>query len=316
MISRDWRSGNPRDVVDVSDPPRGNAEKVPLRGHRTEGERVMAERMNELVRRLAGWIEERRLELFGRADPPFRSLAAAQTWIEREGRREGTPKFPKHLSENTIKSMSDLYDADPWRQYRITISQQWLSYWTRSGHPRSMLVSRKHRTLYRLYWAAERISETTTLPPASVVAWILTGTVPGIRVQVGRKERVVRGLQIVTSHFRRLDSAEPKGPPVDSRGIQRVVLDLDIRDLTDRNLRVARREAMKYLTGEKSAVTAKQRRVIDIVQRLGGPPKPRFNLSFWTRVAKESRQDRDPIAVARLFFRGQLALAQESRGRK
>src|SRR5262245_51708661 len=144
VISRDWRSGNRETLPEAHDPPRADAERVPLKGRRTEGELVLAERTSELVERLTPWIQERRLELFGEVDPPFPTLAAAQVWIEREARRAGPSYFPKDIVVKVGEPMmEELLNADPWRNYRITITQQFLRYWTKSGTPRDILVSRK-----------------------------------------------------------------------------------------------------------------------------------------------------------------------------
>jgi hypothetical protein len=284
-------------------------EREPLKPRRTEGEALLAARTKDIVKRLQPWIERRRGSLFGQTAPPLQSLAEAATWIEQEAGTEHRAMESSELQalkREIGRSLDRLLDVDPWVSYQLAGRNYWLRYWTGNGEPGMVRVSHKRQPLWGVYATAKRIEDISMLPAPTVVAWILTDIRPGQRVRL-REGRVAMmpGLSLVSwrIHYPH-GSGVPDGPPL--AVVPRVILDVDSRDLTDRNLRVARREAMGYLERRSPKLTPKQTRILDIVQRLG-PPKEKFSRVFWHRVAKNWPTEIDPIALARLYYRAQTA---------
>lgn len=282
-----------------------DANEPRLKARRTEGEKLLTLRTKDVVRQIDPWIRDRRAELFGHTDPPYRSLDEAAIWIEQEAQKQPRRPSPEReaLDDEVEALLTRLLEADAWASsYGLTEKNAVLRFWKPDGFPGHVRVSRVHPTLYGVCRAAEHIAEVTTLPPATAVAWLLAGIHPGQRVRLSdRRTATMPGLRLVSWHVRELVSSAPHGDPhVTHR--TRLVFDLDVRDLTDRNLRVAVREATKHLTRGAPTLTAKQQRVLTLVERLGGPPTPKFARPFWTRVAKGLRLE-DPIAVAKRYYR-------------
>jgi hypothetical protein len=253
--------------------------------------------------------------LFGAETPPCHSLAAAARWIEEAARSAGTRQS---AVEDEVDALIDtvegrLFEADPWGSYRLEGTYHHLRYWKPNGEPGSVVVSRTHQQLYGVYRASEQVAELTTLPPATVAAWLLIGIRPGQRVRLTTgRTLAMPGLRLVTWRIRRPQvsvhgPARASAPP-------RLVLDLDVRDLNDRMLRVARREATKSLE-RWAPLTSKQRRVVEVVRRLGGPPTPKFARPFWNRVAKQLKGEKDAIAVAKLYYRAAPARTETTKGK-
>lgn len=294
---------------------RARGEGAAMKSRQSEGETLLAARTKDLVTQLRPWIDSLRLSLFEAVEPPCRSLEDAARWIEQEARKhprvEDSPELDA-LDDELHALFNRLLDADSWiHRCGLSVKENALSYWKPDGTEGKVVVSTANRRLYGVCRAAKRIATLTVLPAATVVAWILAGVLPSQRVRLPNgRTAAVPGLQLVTwrIHYPQ-DPGVMNRPPVTRT--QRAIFDLDVRDLTDRNLRVARREVTKFLDRGAPTLTAKQRRVVEAVERSGGRPTPKFARPFWNRVAKKLKLD-DPIAVAQIYYRAQDTL----RGKK
>jgi len=277
-----------------------------LTPRRTEGERLLAARTKDIVKRGEPWIRERRRALFGTPDPPFASLRDAAAWIEAQQRLHArTPSAELSALDDELDVLIERrLEADPWSRAGLTEKDNHLDYWRPDGTLGSVVVSRHAHALHGVWRTAETMAELTGLPAATVIAWILVGIRPGrqVRLTDGRTA-AAPGLRLVSWRLHHPKVSAVRDWPAIPRP-QRVLLDMDVRDLTDRNLRVARREVLKFLARHRRpTLTAKQQRMLEIVERLKGPPTPKFQLSFWKRVAKQLKGEKDPIALARLYYR-------------
>jgi len=291
---------------------RDHADEAPrstLKARRSEAEALLSRRTKALVRDLGPWLAEWRIALFGTAAPPFGSLAAAAEWIEQHT-EPWKPESPAVLQQDTALGAvyDQLYGPEHWI-YGVAVGVKVATkhnnnilYWRPDGDLGVRDVSRDQRQAFGVYTAGLSIAKQTTLPSASAIALLLTDIRPGQQMRLSNgRPAIMPGLKLFTWRVHTTMGIFVK--PERLTPAVRVTLDLDARDLTDRNLRVARRAAMRSLPLEAPRhLTAKQQRALQVVDALGGPPTPRYALTFWTRAAKRLRMS-NPIVVAKLYYR-------------
>jgi len=88
----------------------------------------------------------------------------------------------------------------------------------------------------------------------------------------------------------------------------RIQIDIDLRDVSDRNLATIRQELKKRLgtVGNATETTESQESITTVVQSLGGPPWIKFDAQFWSRANRmlpKAQRVEDVIALARRYYR-------------
>ena len=279
---------------------------------RTTTDKVLARRAKEIIAVLHDSIATLREQLFDRRTPPFTSLASAAVWMGKHVHVHGQPKTgePHDIVSFQLAlhdQLQRLTEADAWREYGLSVSLLRVRYYQPDGRVTVRALNRElHGSAHSLQRWAERVSEETMLPTASLIAHVLVGLIPGelVRLSDGRNA-AMPGIPLVALERRTIGSRYRVGR-------ERIVLDVDFSDLTERTLRLIRQEAHKRFRLKPShrPATMKQRRIADIVTRLGGPPRTKYDRGFWTRALREinrgvrsARRVEDPIALARRFYR-------------
>jgi hypothetical protein len=249
-----------------------------LPSRRTANDALLAHRTAQVVGELRQAVIHMRRLCFQRESPPFRSLEDAGKWIEQ--RAEGWQ----------LPTPADIDQRGPLG----------LHYWCADGSQGLRPVNPAEKDLLAIHQWARRISEQTSIESASLVAMVLMGAEPGQRVALANGHSgTLPGLQLVSLQRVSRGPLVPGDPTVRS---ERIVLEMDARDFTDRNLRRARQQFKTRLQTPTPRQSTRQQRVLDLVQKLGGPPKVKFDRRFWSRVARRLRIT-DPVAAARLYER-------------
>jgi hypothetical protein len=269
------------------------------------------------VAALAQHVEERRLAIFGSRHAPFSSLSGAATWIE-------SHEEPRLVERSTIdeteraalcEQLHDigmrLREMDPWNEYQTYRQTSYhITYWRADGQLGARSFGRHQQQLFRCHQWAIRISEQTTLPSRSLLAYLLTDLKPGRIVALSDGRRVAMpGLQLAQLQQRSLKATHPNDPHASS---ERVQIDIDLNDVTDRAFRSVRQRIAEWLhLTHEPDITTKQQTVAEIVGQFGGPPPvKKYDRQFWERVRKafnrraKKRVD-DPITLAKMFCRMQ-----------
>jgi hypothetical protein len=207
-----------------------------------------------------------------------------------------------------ISAMTDRANKrDPWHAYAgLAEASLLLEYYAGDGDLRIRYVSREQKPLHMIQGWTKRVSEQTTVVQAALVSAILTGFRLGESVRLADRTRVrLPGLQLATIERRWRGPMHAEDPAI---RMERLVIELDVQDLTDRDLRQIRRDAEESLRdGPRGAprrrkISDRQHKVLHIVTEMGGPPIRRFDQRFWTLVGKKMKVD-DWRAAARLYQR-------------
>lgn len=243
----------------------------------------------ELVEVLRPAVLRFRHGCFGLDVPPFSTLKTAAAWIKQHSLERWSPEVPPDHASELVDVCDRLDRVDRWHGYSCGCEPPNLEYYRADGSLAVRVVSKDSEPLASIRLWANFTAEITLLPPAALVAFMLVGLAPGERAPLpGNRSAVLPGLEVLSR--RRLPNT----------GADQIVLALDSRELTDRNLRLLRRLALSQTTPKRT--TQKQERVVEIVRQLGGPPRVRFDRGFWGRVARRLKVS-DPIAAARRYYR-------------
>ena len=254
----------------------------PSQPRRSEGEVVLAARTEEIVRELDPWIRTRRAVVWGQPEPPCQSLDDAAGWIEREAAT--LPPLPNAEFDDALDAEIDallerMLAANPWAySYGITSRGCRFHYWRPDGSPASVPVNHRHLALSSVS-ACDEIVAVARLPRETVTAWFLNGIRPGQRVRLsGGRTVAMPGLRLVSSlSSGRGPRASRKSFP-DPHAASGTGFPCEGREYAEPPHRVARSD--EVLADRAPTLTAKQRRIMEIVGRLNGPPTPKYARSF------------------------------------
>jgi len=273
--------------------------KPPAGYHRLKRTRPAEDILNlratrEIVTALEPHMGEFRQVLFGRPEPPFKSLQAAAAWIEGHSAKRGSEAYieeDRRYQTEVRPRLDEMNRTDRWLTYGAFPTE--VEYWDGRDLTTRRRSVPKDDLLAVILGSLQLVVERTTLPLPVLLAWVLAGVRPGDRER-GADGRAVTfpGLGVLSRQRLLTTNTAPD--------IDQVIITVDARELTDRNLRRIRQWAQRLIRPRR--LTGRQQQAVEVVQQLGGPPRPRYDRAFWQRAAQRLRVD-DLVAAARLYYR-------------
>lgn len=270
----------------------------------------------QLVEALAPQVVSLRKQMFGAARAPFRSLAAAAAWVERNDWHRTVDALPARARQEYHAARQEGHRL-LWQEGRALMARAakllqagvrgastettFLAYACPGTRWVHRVAADRPSPLYPLAAAVARWAEYSGFAEAALTAWVLVGTRPRLPVvRVSRSPRWAAGLpptRVVTLSF--------FGPGV--------------TPATWRRLYETVREALGEIPYGKP-VTEKHVQLVQLVQQLGGVPQGGARggvVAFWERVRRQYRRRdgtpyrswRGPMMLYRQLVQKQAAQA-------
>jgi hypothetical protein len=230
---------------------------------------------NDLAEKIRPAVEQVRRELFGSPHPPFTALEEARQWLEQTAAEQETQARVNNLApevlQQTICEMLEKYRVLTGETVDYPFQPQILKYVEPGNQWVRCMPVRGGMSLATLAMVSKELAGATGFFQASVVAYILAGIRPLLSpISISMSW----GCSNTFSLFRR-----------------RATIELHTSNITDAQLKTIRRVLRRaWSTERKKPLTAADKQLLDIVQRLGGVPKDKRHgeyKAFFEQVRQE-----------------------------